>query len=452
MISFEMVNNTGYDKVFYYILGTDLTKTNRPLGYVDANGTFHNWPNVGSRVPVDAPDVSIENANKFKLPNGFSGRIYYSVNEKLNFKVVMNDLGVTGLVQPAPWVSVDSSAETYFDWAELTIIESQMIWINSTQVDQMAIPAKVEVFSQDGSSQVTGVLKPGGFQHVVNELSKLDAWKDTVVRNAEGKVLRVLNPSHATIAGRFDEHYLDDYIEWAWNQYQDKDLVIVPFSHEPQTKFYGRTANNRMTFKDGNGKVVAAFDKPKSIDVWACDGNLNGVGNAYLPNDHTTGPISRTLAAALNRGTLGRFDVEPQVDQSLYYQDQGGTANLYAKFVHEAMDNGRAYAFAFDDVGGNESLVHDQNPERVVITLQDIQVDGIVEPSEPTPGDPVVVDPAPVVDPDDPVVDEPVVDDTVVDDPVVVDTDDLVIYVPVGNDKVLKKVTLVGVKAIIESV
>ena len=39
--------------------------------------------------------------------------------------------------------------------------------------------------------------------------------------------------------------------------------------------------------------------------MWGCEGATNGLGNAALPNDQTTGPISRTLCAALNRGTLG---------------------------------------------------------------------------------------------------------------------------------------------------
>ena len=43
--------------------------------------------------------------------------------------------------------------------------------------------------------------------------------------------------------------------------------------------------------------------------------------------------------------------------------------NLYNKLVHENMVDGKAYAFAFDDVAAQESLVHSGDPASIGITL-----------------------------------------------------------------------------------
>ncbi|WP_280640979.1 beta-1,3-glucanase family protein, partial [Streptomyces afghaniensis] len=37
--------------------------------------------------------------------------------------------------------------------------------------------------------------------------------------------------------------------------------------------------------------------------------------------------------------------------------------------IHAQMADGKAYAFAFDDVGHHESLVHDGNPRQAYLTL-----------------------------------------------------------------------------------
>ena len=53
----RVTNDTGRgEQVYLYVIGTNLS-TNR-LGYVDAGGTFNNWP-AGSNPPSAAPDVSI---------------------------------------------------------------------------------------------------------------------------------------------------------------------------------------------------------------------------------------------------------------------------------------------------------------------------------------------------------------------------------------------------------
>jgi hypothetical protein len=106
---------------------------------------------------------------------------------------------------------------------------------------------------------------------------------------------------------------------------------------------------------------VATFTKPSTANVWGCDGAL------AAPNDQVVGPIARTLCAALQRGTLGTLDTQPSGTAADFYRNS--TPNVYAKAIHENMADGKAYAFAFDDVQNQESLVHDASPTSAGITM-----------------------------------------------------------------------------------
>ena len=57
----------------------------------------------------------------------------------------------------------------------------------------------------------------------------------------------------------------------------------------------------------------------------------------------------------------------PSTDASTFYRNE--PTNLYNKVIHEQMVDGKAYAFAFDDVQNQESLVHDGDPRAAGITL-----------------------------------------------------------------------------------
>src|SRR6185312_8885800 len=147
----------------------------------------------------------------------------------------------------------------------------------------------------------------------------------------------------------------------AWNAYTGKTLTVVPFADQPNTKYFGRTSGNVMTFTNTSGAVVATFNKPSSADVWGCS------GNRPAPNDQVVGPISRTLCAALNRGTLGTVDTQPDLNSAGFYRNN--PTNQYARIIHANMADGRAYAFPFDDVGHFESLVTDPDPRSAGIAL-----------------------------------------------------------------------------------
>ncbi|MGN8247355.1 beta-1,3-glucanase family protein [Cellulomonas soli] len=358
VLPITVANQTGLgDAVHLYVLGTDLASGK--LGWVDGSGAFHTWP-AGSNPPSPAPDVSINGtatggSTTVKVPRGFSGRIYFSFGDTLPFSLTPD-----GLVQPAPWASGDPTADILFDWSELTYNDAGL-WINSSQVDMFAVPHAVSVTGSDGRTSSTGQMVDGGRDQVVAALQADPAWASTVVTRDDGTVLRVLAPGKAAGAGLLDTRYLDPAIATAWTAYTTRTLTVSPFKDQPSVTYTGRTSGGKLRFTDTRGTEVAAFSTPSSADVWGCDGAL------AAPNDQVVGPIARTLCAALNRGTLGTSTVEPVTDGSQFYRSS--PVNLYAKAVHAAMVDGRAYAFAFDDVGAFESLVHSGDPTSARIDL-----------------------------------------------------------------------------------
>jgi hypothetical protein len=115
-----------------------------------------------------------------------------------------------------------------------------------------------------------------------------------------------------------------------------------------------------MTFTNAAGAVVTTFNRPSSDSILGCHRDL------AAPNDDV-GAIARTLCAGFNRSTLLVNSQQPDSGSGAFYQD--AVTNHYAKHIHAQMADGRAYAFAFDDVGQHESLVHDGDPAAAYIQL-----------------------------------------------------------------------------------
>ena len=357
-IPLKLTNNSGLGQpVYVYTIGTSLTTGQQ--GWADANGTFHAWP-AGGIPPVPAPDASIPGpatgqTKTIRIPK-FSGRIYFSYGQKLVFK-----LATGGLVQPAVQNPSDPNRDILFNWSEYTLNDSGL-WLNSTQVDMFSAPYAVGVQRADGSTVNTGHLKAGGYNAVFNGLrAQSGGWAGLVQTRSDGTVLRALSPGHGVESGALPASVLDGYINRVWQKYATATLTVTPFADQPGTKYYGRVSGNVMNFTNGAGAVVTAFQKPDADSVFGCHKLLDA------PNDAVRGPISRTLCAGFNRSTLLVNANQPDASAANFYQDS--VTNHYARTIHGQMADGKAYAFAFDDVGQHESLVHDGSPQQAYLTL-----------------------------------------------------------------------------------
>ncbi|MFC1411678.1 glycoside hydrolase family 64 protein [Streptacidiphilus sp. N1-12] len=357
-IPLTFTNNSGRsDQVYVYDIGTLLSTGQQ--GWADANGTFHAWP-AGAQPPIAAPDASIAGpANghsiTLRMPQ-FSGRVYFSYGQKLVFKLTTG-----GLVQPAVQNPTDPNENILFNWTEYTLNGSGL-WINSTQVDMFSAPYAVGVKLPDGTTKSTGHLKPGGYTGFFNALKgQPGGWAKLIQTRSDGTILRALAPGHGIENGALPATVMNDYVNRVWTKYSSSTLTVTPFADQPNTKYYGRVSGNTMNFTNSAGAVVTSFQKPDSDSIFGCYKLLDA------PNDLVRGPISRTLCAGYNRATLLTSSNQPDNNAADFYQDV--VSNQYARKIHAQMVDGKAYAFAFDDVGNFESLVNDSNPQQAYITL-----------------------------------------------------------------------------------
>ncbi|MER6205504.1 glycoside hydrolase family 64 protein [Streptomyces sp. NPDC001642] len=357
-IPLKITNNSGRgDAVYIYDLGTNLATGQQ--GWADANGTFHAWP-AGGNPPTPAPDASIPGpaagqTSTIRIPK-FSGRIYFSYGQKLVFKLTTG-----GLVQPAVQNPSDPNRNILFNWSEYTLNDSGL-WINSTQVDMFSAPYAVGVQRSDGSTATTGHLKAGGYTGFFNALrGQPGGWANLIQTRSDGTVLRALSPSYGIETGALPSTVMDDYINRVWTKYSSSTLTVTPFANQPNTKYFGRVSGNVMNFTNSSGAVVTTFQKPDAASIFGCYKYLDA------PNDLVRGPISRTLCAGFNRSTLLVNPNQPDTSTASFYQD--AVTNQYARKIHAQMADGKAYAFAFDDVGNQESLVNDGNPQQAYLTL-----------------------------------------------------------------------------------
>ncbi|GAA5218204.1 glycoside hydrolase family 64 protein [Streptomyces thinghirensis] len=356
-IPLKITNNSSRgEPVHIYNLGTSLTTGQQ--GWADANGTFHAWP-AGGNPPTPAPDASIPGpaagqTKTIRIPK-LSGRIYFSYGQKLDFRLTTG-----GLVQPAVQNPSDPNRNILFNWSEYTLNDSGL-WLNSTQVDMFSAPYTVGVQRADGSVAAAGRLKAGGYNAVFNALRAQPGWGGLIQTRSDGTVLRALSPLYGLETGALPASVMDDYVNRVWQKYTSATLTVTPFADQPGTKYFGRVSGGVMKFTNSAGTVVTSFQKPDASSVFGCHRLLDA------PNDQVRGPISRTLCAGFNRSTLLSNPNQPDSSAADFYKES--VTNHYARIIHDRMADGKAYAFAFDDVGHHESLVHDGNPAQAQLTL-----------------------------------------------------------------------------------
>ncbi|MFH9676353.1 glycoside hydrolase family 64 protein [Streptomyces sp. NPDC017405] len=281
----------------------------------------------------------------FTLPY-MSGRIYVSLGEKLKFKAVTDGNGNAALQYPAGWVTSDPSYRVLHDCAEFTHNASGM-FCNTTMVDMFSVPMSIRLTG--AKDQTTGTLRDGGRAAVFDAVRQVAEFAPLAVDD-----LRVIAPGHGLDAGLFPKDYLAPYIDQVWSAYTGKDLTVTTNAGT----FTGRVRADRFAF---GGPAQVSFGRPSTRDVLFCDGAL------AAPNDGTTGPVAAVLGAGFNRSTLLSDPAQPVTDASAFYRT--GLTNHYAKAVHAATLDGRAYGFAFDDVADYASYIQDTAPTGIRLTL-----------------------------------------------------------------------------------
>jgi hypothetical protein len=352
-----VVNNTGRfanNAIFMYIVGTDLKSGQQ--GFVRSGGAL-----TPCRPSDNGPDgfadlaipLAANGSTTVVLPK-MSGRIYFSMRDKIKFKVVVDGAGRPALQFPAGWVAGDPSFSVLHDCVEFTFNDAGM-FCNTTTVDMFSIPMAITLAG--AKTQTTGTLVAGGRDRIFAALSALPEFARLVV----GDNLRVIAPGHGIEAGLFSPTFYDSYVDAVWRKYQTTDLRITANGKV----FTGRVAGDRLVFGGG----VAPFRKPTTRDVLFCDGAL------AAPNDGVTGPVAAMLGAGFNRTTLLDRADQPNLDPAGFYG--GAVANHYSRVMHVNSVDGKAYGFAFDDVVDFASFIQDTAPKELTVTLTPFGSSGV---------------------------------------------------------------------------
>ncbi|MGP3988364.1 glycoside hydrolase family 64 protein [Streptomyces sp. 3N207] len=344
-LSLKIVNNSGaYDNgsIHLYIVGNDGKNQCRvtPEGELKPVQLSDNGPDgyTDYAIPLTGTETTLS------LPE-MSGRIYVACGEKLKFKAVGADTGAA-LAYPAAWVESDPNYPIVHDCAEFTYKGGAM-YCNTTMVDMFSVPLGIGL--KGAKDQTTGTLKPGARGKIFESVRSVEAFSKLVIDDK-----RVIAPGHGMGAGLFAEDYFASYIDEVWAAYQSKDLKVTTNAGT----FTGRVSGDKLSFT-GPGQV--SFSKPSTKDVLFCDGAL------AAPNDGTTGPVAAILGAAFNRTTLLSTPEQPTTDPAAFYQ--GDVTHHYAKAMHAATEDGKAYGFAFDDVAGFASYIEDSAATELKLTL-----------------------------------------------------------------------------------
>ncbi|MER0479033.1 beta-1,3-glucanase family protein [Streptomyces sp. Edi2] len=355
----HVVNRSGAyanSSVWIYLVGNDGTQQVHvtPDGELRPVALADNGPDgyTDYAIPLAASGTTT-----LQLPQ-MSGRIYTALGGKLKFKAVEDGNGKAALAYPAGWVSSDPNYDVLHDCAEFTYNSGGM-FCNTTMVDMFSVPLAIKLTG--AREQTTGELEDGARATVFSDVKAAEGFDRLVIGDR-----RVIAPGHGLDTGLFATDYLAPAIDEAWSAYAAKDLTVTTAAGT----FTGRVSGGKLSFavpqglrgRGGSAPTgTVSFDKPSTRDVLFCDGTL------AAPNDSTRGPIAAILGAALNRSTLTTQAQQPTTDPAAFYRQQ--LTNHYAKAMHAATRDGKAYGFAFDDVAGFASYIEDGAPKEITLTL-----------------------------------------------------------------------------------
>ncbi|MEW1655341.1 beta-1,3-glucanase family protein [Streptomyces sp. NPDC093707] len=343
----HVVNDSGAyanTSVWIYVIGTagDQQVHLTPDGRLAPVALADNGPDgfTDYAVPLAAGGTTTVNLSPM------SGRIYVALGSKLKIKAVTDGNGRPALATPAGWVAGDPNYNVLHDSVEFTYDAGGM-HCNTTMVDMFSVPISLRLTG--AADQTTGTLKDGARDKIFADVKAAAGFDRLVIGDR-----RVIAPSHGLEAGLFAADYFAPAIDEAWSAYAAKDLTVKTVAGT----FTGRTGGGQLTF---HGPGTVSFAKPSTRDVLMCDGAL------AAPNDRIRGPIAAVLGSALNRSTLAGHATQPVTDPAAFYQAQ--RTHHYARAMHAATRDGKAYGFPFDDVGNFAAYVEDHAPKDLTLTL-----------------------------------------------------------------------------------
>lgn len=305
----------------------------------------------------------------FQLPAYVSsGRVFVTLGEPLYLTVNVDGNGRVAYAAPNLNNTTDPNSDVYFDWYEFAIVPATWaagspigFWGNMTQVDAFTIPMLAKVYEKDGSGGAT-YLNQNGTTMGRDEIWSL--WDATVPVQFQGlkNEYRInapcKDPSGFGLSAP-NAAYYNSYVDQIWNQYRTQDLTFSMYWDGATYTYTGRVQGDAFVFsRPGRQNFVAVARKPNATEIFEASGVL-ATGNTE------EGAIQARISAAFNRHVMENSSLwdEPA---SFY---QAAPCNYYSKFMHDIAVNGKAYGFAYDDVGDFSGALWSYNARAVVIDI-----------------------------------------------------------------------------------
>jgi hypothetical protein len=374
-------NNTGSNTVYAYVTGQALDNGNA-LFLLQADGQTPYYPSspsgngtplaVNCAIPLNPSGAA---ARQITIPHLAGGRIWFSVDGQLTFLLNPGP----GLVEPSVTNPSDPNINTVWDFCEFTY-NSSVIYANISAVDFFSIPIGLQLTTASGATQVVKGLPAGGVDTVCSALAAQAAadgqgWNQLIVTSG-GKNLRALSPTNGIVRNSsLFSGYFGGYLSQVWQKYS-----TTPLSVDTQGSWgvvQGRVSGGLLTFPG-----VGSFSQPSSADIFSCNSGPFNTSGAEM------GALTARISAALNRSTLLSDTNQPDGENPSAYYSVSPT-NHYARIIHSTSQDGRGYAFPYDDVaptgGADQSgAVTDGNPTLLTVTLSPVH-GGSTPPPPPPP-------------------------------------------------------------------
>ncbi|KAH7131381.1 hypothetical protein B0J13DRAFT_562468 [Dactylonectria estremocensis] len=372
-LDIDLVNRTEAPMLYAHITGTRLDDGDGEMGpmMMNAAGQPYMLPSPG----LDGQLVEVDHGirigrpgtkKRVRIPRLAGGRIYFSKNHKLTFRVNMGP----ALVEPSTLNKDDPNYGGHWTFVELTFNKTQ-VYANVSYVDFLSIPTALRLGNDAGEvSQVRGIPK-GGITQVAKGLEKLGSpWNKLVVRSSTKSIIRILsmNSGHELYPELFG-NFFDGYINKVWKHYETHELFVD--TQNQWGVFTGQVQGGLLRF---TGKFDFSFEKPTTKDVLTCDTGPFAVKVKPIDEEESARlAVGARVAAAFNRVTLLRNNKQPHGEKiNTYYGVQ--PCNYYSKKVHRVSHAHRGYTFPYDDVSPSEDLnlsghVNDPNPKVLMVIV-----------------------------------------------------------------------------------
>jgi hypothetical protein len=284
-------------------------------------------------------------------PNLQGARVYISLGSPLCLSISPDD---SGIALPDVNNPSDPNAGTYWDFYEYTFVNGEVAYGgNTSQVDQFGFPINVRV-EQDWA----------GFDRSTAYLASRDSIRNHFLNGSDRDYGALVNEYHilsprTSVAFRTSStsELMQSYIDAVWQHYRSSEFKLMRLDQ----LFRGRVEDDGVLHFAFQGTEGYILQKPTADDVWQCDGALAAGGDVEKA-------LGAEFCAAFNRGVAD--STASWWDSSHFYR--GSVKNEFAAYIHSTCSDARAYAFAYDDIDDQSTVIILPNtvpPSRVTLTI-----------------------------------------------------------------------------------